>query len=95
MPIYEYENKVTGERVERFAPRPLSLRERYDCPPDLLPVISLPGRPKIGKGLPNPDDADQAVPRAFKDCEQRIGTSETCRLSGFTAKQIKRAWGIK
>jgi len=92
MPIYEYEDRATGERVERFAPRPLSLRERYNCPPDLMPVISLPGRPKIGRGLPDPADADQAVPRAFKETEQQIGTSETTRLSGFTPKQIRETW---
>jgi hypothetical protein len=90
MPIYEYENRVTGERVELIR----SVGKKYDCPPDLLPVISLPGRPKVGDGLPNPADADQSIPRAFKECEQRIGTSETCRQSGFTAKQIKKAWGI-
>ena len=95
MPIYEYEDRVTGQRIERFAPRPLSLRERYDCPPDLMPVISLPGRPKIGReGLPNPADAELSVPRAFKECELKMGTSETCRLSGFTAKQIRKAWGF-
>lgn len=94
MPIYEYEDRVTGERVEQFAPRPLSLRERYNCPPNLMPVISLPGRPKIGEGVPDPADANQSIPRAFRETEQKLGTAETCRLSGFTAKQIKRAWKI-
>ena len=79
----------TGEIVELIRP----LGQKYDCPPDLMPVISLPGRPRMGKeGLPNPDNAEQSVPRAFKVTEQRIGTSETCRLSGFTAKQIRKAW---
>ena len=92
MPIYEYEDRLTGERVEMFKP----VRERYDCPPNLMPVISLPGRPRIGKGgLPDPSHADQSVPRAFKECEQRIGTSETCRQAGYSAKQIKKAWNIK
>jgi hypothetical protein len=91
MPLYEYENIVTGERVEMFRP----LGKKYDCPPDLLPVISLPGRPKIGVGIPDPSDADQAVPRAFKECEQQLGTSEVVRQSGFTAEQIKKVWKIK
>lgn len=92
MPIYEYQHRVTGERVELFRP----VGEKYDCPPDLLPVISLPGRPRIGKaGLSDPSHADQAIPRAFKETEARIGTSETCRLSGFTHKQIRKAWGIR
>ncbi|HEX3625142.1 MAG TPA: hypothetical protein VH280_06940 [Verrucomicrobiae bacterium] len=91
MPIYEYENINTGERIEIFKP----VRERYNCPPNLLPVISLPARPRMGKeGLPDPANADQSIPRAFKETEERIGTGETCRLSGFTAKQIKKAWGI-
>lgn len=92
MPIYEYEDRVTGERVEMFKP----VRERYDCPPNLMPVISCPARPRIGRaGLPDPSLAEQSIPRAFKECEQKLGTSETCRLSGFTARQIKRAWNIK
>lgn len=93
MPIYEYQDRITGERVERFAPRPLSLRERYNCPPNLMPMISLPGRPRIGRaGLPDPSLAEQSIPRAFKECEQKLGTSETRRLSGFTPKQIRKAW---
>lgn len=89
MPIYEYEDVNTGERVEMFKP----VRERYNCPPNLMPVISLPGRPKIGRaGLPDPSQAEQSIPRAFKECEQKLGTSETCRLSGFTHKQIRKAW---
>jgi hypothetical protein len=90
MPIYEYEDRVTGKRVEMLKP----VRERYEVPPNLMPVISLPGRPKIGEGLPDPSRADQAIPRAFKECEQQCGTSETCRLSGFTAKQIRKAWSF-
>lgn len=91
MPIYEYEDRRTGRRIEMFRP----LGQKYDCPPNLMPVISLPGRPRIGKeGLPNPEDAEQSVPRAFKECEQRIGTSEMCRLSGFTHKQIRKAWSF-
>lgn len=91
MPIYEYQDKETGEIVELIRPA----RERYNCPPNLMPVISCPGRPRIAKGLPDPSLAEQSIPRAFKDCEQKLGTSETCRLSGFSAKQIKRAWNIK
>jgi hypothetical protein len=95
MPLYEYQDKDSGEIVERFAPRPLSLRERYNCPPHLMPVISLPGRPRIGRaGLRDPAHAEESIPRAFKECEQKIGTSETCRLSGFTAKQIRKAWNF-
>jgi hypothetical protein len=88
MPIYEYEDRVTGERIEMLKP----VNERYNCPPNLMPVISLPGRPRIGAGVPDPSHADQAIPRAFKECEQQFGTSETCRQAGFTAKQIRKAW---
>ena len=90
MPIYEYEDRVTGKRVELLKP----VKERYDVPPNLMPVISLPGRPRIGAGVPDPSHAEQAVPRAFKECEQQLGTSEVERQSGFTAKQIKRAWSF-
>ena len=90
MPIYEYENTLTGERIEMFRP----LGQKYNCPPDLLPVISLPGRPKIGAGVPDPSNADQAVPRAFREVEQQLGASEVERQSGFTAKQIRKAWSF-
>lgn len=89
MPIYEYEDRISGERVELWRP----LGAKYDCPPNLMPVISLPGRAQIGRaGLPDPSQAAQSVPRAFRECEQKIGTSEMCRLSGFTARQIRKAW---
>lgn len=91
MPIYEYEHRVTGERVELIRP----VGKKYDCPPDLLPVISRPGRPKIGKGVPNPGDADQSVPRALKETEERIGTGALERASGFSHRQLKKAWDIK
>lgn len=89
MPIYEYQDIHTGESVELIRP----VRERYNCPPNLMPVINLPGKPRIGtSGLADPAHADQAIPRAFKECEQEFGTADTCRLSGFTAKQIKKVW---
>ena len=92
MPIYEYVHRLTGERIEMFR---RSFREKYNCPANLMPVVSLPGRPRIGKaGLRDPAHADESIPRAFKECEQRIGTSETCRLSGFTHKQIRKAWNF-
>ncbi len=91
MPLYEYEDRLTGERIELFKP----VRDRHNCPPNLMPVISRPGRPRIGKGLPDPSHADQAVPRALREEEQRIGTSELARQSGFSARQLKKVWNIK
>lgn len=90
MPIYEYEDVKTGERVELFRP----VRLRFDCPPNLKRVISRTARPKIGKGAPDPSHADQAVPRALKELEQTTRTSDIERGSGFTAKQLKRIWGM-
>lgn len=91
MPIYEYLDKLTGELVELSKP----IRLRDDCAPNLQRVMSRPARARIGAGVADPSHADQAVPRALKEEEQRIGTSELERLSGFSAKQMKRIWKIK
>ena len=50
--------------------------------------------------LENPTDPDvmnaieSEEKRLVKECEEKLGTSETCRLSGFTARQIKKAWSF-
>jgi LysM repeat protein len=35
-----------------------------------------------------------AVPKAFKDLEQKDSASKIARDSGFTVKQIKKIWNI-
>lgn len=92
MPIYEYEDKRTGRRCELARP----MRFRDDCPPNLRRVVGCVSRPRIGRaGLADPSTADVAVPRALKQLEQTMTTSELARQTGFSVKEMKRIWKIK
>jgi hypothetical protein len=92
MPIYEYEDLKTGRLVELS--RPMRLRD--DCPPNLKRVVSRTGRPRMGRdGLADPSHADQAVPRALRELENTMPSSEVERQTGFSAKQMKRIWKMK
>jgi hypothetical protein len=91
MPLYDYEDVGTGEITTLC--RPVRLRD--DCPPNLKRVISRVGRPRVGRGgLPDPSHADQAVPRALRQLEQTMPSSEVERQTGFSAREMKRIWKI-
>jgi hypothetical protein len=91
MPIYEYEHRKTGARVELF--RTVHGRDCVD--PQLRRVFttSAPGL-FTGKVL-DPTSAAAAVPRAFKQLENQIPRREIERQSGFSTKQITQAWNFK
>lgn len=40
----------------------------------------------------DPTLPEKAVPKAFKDLEQKDSASKIARDSGFTVKQIKKIW---
>jgi LysM repeat protein len=42
----------------------------------------------------DPTRPEIAVPKAFKDLEQKDSASKIARDSGFTVKQIKKIWKI-
>lgn len=90
MPLYEYENTLTGKLVELS--RPMRLRD--DCPPHLKRVI---GRTscRVGPGAPDPSHADQAVPRALREIEQTMGPGQLEHQTGFSKKQLRKIWKIK
>jgi len=90
MPIYEYENKLTGKLIELS--RPMRLRD--DCPKHLKRVIARTAC-RIGSGAEDPSHAAQSVPRALRECERTMQTSELERQSGFSVKEMKRIWKIK
>lgn len=92
MPIYEYENLTTGEIIEAFRP----VRRRNVCPPNTVRLMSRTGKPRVGKeGLADPSTADVAVPRALKQLEETVPADRIERESGFSAKTLKRVWGMK
>jgi hypothetical protein len=90
MPLYEFEERATGKRLELFR----TIRDRDCCPPNLRRVMARPSC-RIGKGAQDPTVADQAVPRALQSLEQTMPTSELERQTGFSTKELKRIWKIK
>lgn len=91
MPIYEYEHRKTGKRVELF--RPIHGRDRVE--PELRRVFTVTTRgPYTGAAL-DPSSAAAAVPRAFKQLENQIPREQIEKESGFTTKQITQAWNFK
>lgn len=91
MPLYEYENLRTGERLELF--RTIA---RRDCVPrQLRRVVSLTGRGPFTGRLEDPRSAAVSVPRAFKQLEHTMPRERIERDSGFSVKQIKTAWSFK
>lgn len=89
MPLYEYEDVKTGQRVELW--RHVDDRDRVDK--GLRRVIPL----ATGRGLftgraKDPTSADVAVPRAFRELEQTMPREQIERQSGFSVGQIKKVW---
>lgn len=96
MPLYEYEDVRTGERIELF--RTIANRDRV--PAVLKRVLVVGAAPAIGNGLftgqaRDPQCAEAAVPRAFKQLEATMPSDRIARDSGFSVKEIKRAWDFK
>ena len=88
MPVYEYENDKTGEVVETFR----QVAQRDLAPkPGFRRVISRTSC-KMGEGLQDPTNADQAGPRGLKQLEQIHGTSKLEREMGMSAKHLKKIW---
>lgn len=89
MPIYEFEDVRTGERVELFR----TVARRDEVPKGLRRVISLTGRgPFTGQAI-DPSSAAAAVPRAFRQVElSGIPREKIERDSGFSVRDIKNTW---
>ena len=87
MPIYEYQNRLTGTFEEMF--RPMRLRD--EVAPHLRRVISRTSC-RIGTGRPDPSDAAQAAPRALKEMENQMGTARLEKEMGMSAKKLKQIW---
>lgn len=58
-------------------------------------ILSSGRAPGFGQGAKDPQSAEVAVPRAFRELEQTTPASEIERQSGFKASRIKRAWDFK
>lgn len=91
MPLYEYEEIATGNRIELFR----TVEQRDQVPENLRRVVSLSGRGPFTGSLPDPRSADVAVPRAFRQLEATQPRDRIERECGFTVKQLKRTWNFK
>lgn len=91
MPLYEYTSATrTGQvRIELIR----SVADRDRCPPGFRRV-TVPARIGVARGLMDPGTPDMAVPRAFKEIEQRMGHDAIARQTGFSTKEVKRIWNI-
>ena len=90
MPVYQYRDRK-GQVIELLR----SVDERDQVPAGLRRIL-VPQRISVVPtgGTPNPMDADQAVPRAFRKLEEKIGSDALLREGNFSVKDIKEAWNF-
>lgn len=89
MPTYEYQDTRTGETVELVR----TVAER-DNVPNHLKRLTVPRRVAVKFGLLAEIDADNSVPKAFRDLEQTMPAREIARQAGFSIDHIKRVWAM-
>ncbi len=88
MPLYEYENPVTGERVEEVRPV-----EQRDNAPKGFRRVTIPRRVYAHRGCPDLKDVDYATPLAFKDMERKgVSTREMEMAAGMSTEKIKQTF---
>lgn len=61
----------------------------------LAEIIKTGCAPGFRTGAIDPTLPEVAVPRAFRQLEQKDSASKIARDCGFSVKQIKRVWNIK
>ena len=88
MPIYQYENPVTGKTVERI----VSVEHRDD-PIDengvRLRRITAPQRLFVARGIPSPIDMKSNILKGYKRREEK---QHLRRRGSYDAKTLKAAW---
>lgn len=90
MPLYEFENVTTGERREEFR----HVKDRDQAPTGFRRISACRTATIIPGAVLDPTSADAAVPRAFKELEQTMSTSEIERRTGYKRGQIKKIWNL-
>ena len=96
MPLYEFEERATGRRVELFR----AIAERDLAPDGFKRVVC--GMPAIVKaahvgGLytgraQDPGSAVLAVPRALKELEEKHSADRIARDAGFSVRTLQETW---
>ena len=87
MPLYEYEDVRTGERVELRRP----LCRRDDCPGHLRRVMARPAF-RMGAGALDPTAVDVAAPRGLREMEEQMGSRDFEHNLGMSARKLKEIW---
>lgn len=91
MPVYQYRDDQ-GRVVELV--RPVHARDQV---PANLKRITVPVRLSICGTSSSPIDphsADAAVPRAYRQLEEKTGGREFLKEGGFSVDQVREAWGF-
>jgi hypothetical protein len=60
----------------------------------LAEILKTGRAPGVRTGALDPTLPEVAVPRAFRQLEQKEGASKIARDSGFSVKRIKKIWNI-
>ena len=58
-------------------------------------IIASGTPPGYPQGRQNPNCADLAVPRAFKDLEKTKSARDIAKRVGYSVDKIKKIWNIK
>lgn len=85
MPIYEYENEVTGKTEEHLR----AVEDRDAVPEHLRRVVSLPG---IVVAATPEATAEEKARRGLAKLEDRMGARELERQIGYPSREVKQAW---
>lgn len=86
MPVYEYIEVATGETVEFCVP--IKRRDKVKG----HKRITVPRRLNVVVGALDPQSADKAVPKAFRQVEETVPSDRIERETGYSVEHIKRVW---
>ncbi len=89
MPTYQYIEVETGKEVEFNVP--IQRRDQVKG----CNRVQIPRRLNVLGGAPDPTGPDQAVPRALRQLEEKMGHKEIAKQSGWSTSQLKDIWNIK
>lgn len=88
MPLYEYENPVTGEKCEAYR-----RVEDRDVAPEGFRRIRVPSTIYAWRDCPDTRDVDYATALAFKDMERNgVSAREMEMAAGMSTEKIKRTF---
>lgn len=88
MPLYLYEDSRSGKVVELILP----MARRDDVPSHLRRMMTCPAVAPCKGELQQRSEQRTHALQGFREVEEKVGRTEIERLTGFSAKQIRRIW---